>query len=1729
MPFRRMLAAGIWVLAWVLPLAAQTTIRVPADKPTIQSAIDSAVSGDTVLVSPGTYLESVSYKNKSIVLTSTGGSAVTTIDARGRCCATVQIVDIPGTTAALNGFTITGGNQNAAVYVSNASPTISNNVITGNYVVAVYVSGSNGQLLNNMVSQNENYSGVQGILVFSSNLTIRNNVVTQNVSHNNPAGIYISGGSSQVTQNLVGKNSGWTAAGIYLYSGSIVLTNNTVAENTVMAEAPGYGYPDTRTTGVYVDRQASVQLRNNVIAGTGPSWALFCDPTPFSGMERTLANNDLFSPTGHYFLNCGVSFGSINDPQFIAPEIGDYHLSGSSPALDTGNNGAPNVPAADLEGVTRVIDGNNDGTAIVDMGAFEMIPGSASISPASLTFDDQILNTQSPSQTVTVTNTGANVLHLAMQLNLSDFVYVDHCKNAAGLAAGQSCTIDFAFKPTTTGALGGSIAIRATVPGGSIFFNMTGNGTGPVAQFSTTQLAFGNQPLTSTSGPQVVTLQNVGIAPLAISYFEIFGDFSQVNDCPASLAVNSGCNITVRFTPSQLGNRDSFFRVWHNASPTRNHVISLTGGGIGAAFDLSPAALTFAAQSYGTTSAPQTITLTNISGAPQAINSAVVAGDFSQTNNCPGSLTAGASCTFSITFSPSQRYLRTGFLGITFGGNGSQIAVPLSGIGQAADAWFTQSVQFGVQQLGITSASQIIDFGNGGELPLMISNISVTGDFALDGNNCPLSLPQYNGCQLTAHFTPTQAGSRSGTMEISFNGPRSPAIVQLSGIGTQGAFQPQSITDLKAVWGRTSNPTLAQFRNVGLSPITITGISLTGPGAAYFNQTNDCPALLGPGSFCTFAITFSPVLTTNVPPLNAQINVISDDPASPHVLQLYATAGFPEVALGSTYNFGNQIVGMASFAHPVAVVNWGIFPVAISNISINAPFSLTTDCPSVLSVGQQCYAYVIFSPSAAGAVSGTVTVVSDARNGPHSMTVSGTGVNSYPIGSIQRLSPEGAEIGSSGMTVSVVGTNFYPASVIRINGIDRPTTFLGDTNSGGSPLPPGQVTLSTQIYSDELASLNPLVLTVFNPAPGGGVSVPYQFSVYKFIDIDAKGMVYDPFQRRLLATTSSVSPVFSESLVTIDPWNGDVESAQYIGPRPRKIALAPTGRTAFVEFQDGTMVRQVDVPGKKAGYQIALGTDPSGWRYVVDEMAVPPGVDSTVAISRRIDGLSGTGGLFLYRDGVKLPNGTAWNVRAQSLAFYDQPDYLFGYNNIDTFFQLYRIGIDANGVTTVTATENVIAGFTRIKSDQVSLMSFRGHVVNPFGPNVQGIMGPMDSTPDDLLPLPGLARAVTLHDGFDGVANKLRLRVFSKRDEYTLKGTIGIPFIADAADLSRWGSDGLAFRATVDGVARIALLRSPLIFYEDTSAPASIGYLVPSNSIATGSSNTVIQVWGGTFARGMRILWDGEERNTTYMNNAWLDVAIPAADLAQSGTHTLTLVPAYSDTPLSTTTVTVSGPNVGSSIPSGGDIFGAPLPVGRRTALTQQTIENSTAVPLDLGEMSATGDFTVEPNCPPTLGAGESCDVTLTFAPSGYGVRYGELNVVLGKQKNVVPLQARGFDLELSLTRTRRPARNPEAASTALETFANVTVKGIDDTEVKLGCEGAPAGTLCQASRSPNDPNGNVRITLRRTGRLLAAGSYTVMLTATVGTYTQSLPVSFTLATPATAAPAKRSQRLGSR
>lgn len=848
------------------------TIRVPQDQPTIQAAINAANDGDTVLVSDGTYRENISFNGKAITLTSVNGPATTIIDG-GATNTVVTFNSSEGTSSVLSGFTIRNGYSNfnvpnfgdgGGIFISGGSPTITNNVITNNQAcegVGIWVHFGSPLIQGNTISNNSQFGcsgGIGGGIAIGGepNTTqvignlIKNNSMPQstggggiglnsvgsgpliqnNIISGNNGGINWGGGivmindeSPEIVQNLIIDNTAGEGGGILwiipVSTPGILLLNNTIAHNDSTSGSAIYdGGFDT-----------NMAIQNNLIIAKAGEAAYFCQQNNGSTTPAVFANNDVFSDGGSAISgNCTVSTGSngniSSDPLFVDAVVDNFHLQSTSPAVDAGNNTARiPLPATDLDGNPRIF--NN----IVDIGAYEFQPTTTSFSSTSLTFPPTQVGSTSAPLSITINNTGTIGLEINPIGVTGDFSENDNCHTSTGIAAGQSCTINVVFMPTTTGTRTGQFVVNSNDAAGPTTVNLSGIGGVPVVSLSSTSLAFGNQPLNTTSSPQQVTLTNTGNAPLSITGIAASGDFAQSNNCSGTVNAGAGCTITVTFTPTALGARNGAVTITDDATDSPQNV-SLSGNGVAAIASLSPSSLTFAAQQVGTSSNAQTVTVTNSGNIPLNISSITLSGansgDFSQVNNC-GSVAPNATCSINVTFTPTAIGGRSATLLVTDNAANSPQSVSLSGGGVGAIAGLSvNSINFGAQPVGSTSGAQSVVLINTGNIALTISSIGITGtnsgDFA-QTNNCGPLVTAGSICTFNITFTPSAAGSRSATLAISDNSINgSPQTVTLAGIGTDFTISasPSTLTVAKKASGKstiTLAPVSGFNRTVSLS------------------------------------------------------------------------------------------------------------------------------------------------------------------------------------------------------------------------------------------------------------------------------------------------------------------------------------------------------------------------------------------------------------------------------------------------------------------------------------------------------------------------------------------------------------------------------------------------------------------------------------------------------------------------------------------------------------------------------------------------------------------------------------------------------------------------------------------------------------------------------------------------------------------------------------------------
>jgi FtsP/CotA-like multicopper oxidase with cupredoxin domain len=215
-----------------------------------------------------------------------------------------------------------------------------------------------------------------------------------------------------------------------------------------------------------------------------------------------------------------------------------------------------------------------------------------SLSPAALTFSSPPLVT-SAAQTVTVSNVGTAPLIInsitRTGANAARFGSTNvNCPiGGTGLAAGASCTVHVTFTPNNTPvARTASLNVNVRAPAISGSVSLTGNTVQSAVSVSPTSIAFGNQPINTTSASHAITVTNTGTLPVVISSVALGGanpgSFVLGNGCPiggAGLAVGNSCTINVSFRPNRRTARSASVAVRDNAvgSP---QTVALTGTGI---------------------------------------------------------------------------------------------------------------------------------------------------------------------------------------------------------------------------------------------------------------------------------------------------------------------------------------------------------------------------------------------------------------------------------------------------------------------------------------------------------------------------------------------------------------------------------------------------------------------------------------------------------------------------------------------------------------------------------------------------------------------------------------------------------------------------------------------------------------------------------------------------------------------------------------------------------------------------------------------------------------------------------------------------------------------------------------------------------------------------------------------------------------------------------------------
>ena len=329
---------------------------------TIQTAIDSASDGDTVLVAAGTYNESINYNGKNIIvgslyLTTQDTSYISSTIIGGDSSGSIVLFEsFEDSTAVLNGFTFqniifnSGDELQTIININESSPKIINNRFDNFYLfqdvesAVIYCENSNSLIMNNEFTNGSVGNGyVLGgfILSKNSNVTIKNNRIENGyVGFAEPSGYIVSVNSDNIIESnvIINPSMGYCVicAAISILDGS-----NCILRNNFIFQAYGDGY------GAVVASQSQYVSHNNTFVSNSRGYANLSS-------DGIVSNDIVYGSSNAVYLDGNstiqVSYSDIEggwegvgnidaNPLFCNPDSGDYTLAENSPCVGTGEDG----------------------------------------------------------------------------------------------------------------------------------------------------------------------------------------------------------------------------------------------------------------------------------------------------------------------------------------------------------------------------------------------------------------------------------------------------------------------------------------------------------------------------------------------------------------------------------------------------------------------------------------------------------------------------------------------------------------------------------------------------------------------------------------------------------------------------------------------------------------------------------------------------------------------------------------------------------------------------------------------------------------------------------------------------------------------------------------------------------------------------------------------------------------------------------------------------------------------------------------------------------------------------------------------------------------------------------------------------------------------------------------------------------------------------------------------
>jgi uncharacterized membrane protein len=499
----------------------------------------------------------------------------------------------------------------------------------------------------------------------------------------------------------------------------------------------------------------------------------------------------------------------------------------------------------------------------------------AAFSPSTLTFPAATVGSTSAPQTITFTNTGSATMSVSSftfsGANANEFeIFAKTCSTT--LAVGASCNLQIAYKPTTTGAASATLTATDNASNSPQTVALSVSAAASKATFSPSTLTFPATSVGSTSAAQTINFSYTGSATMSVSSFTFSGpnasEFEIVaKTCTTTLASGASCTLQITFKPTTTGAASATLTATDNASNSpQTAALSASAFDSNAAF--SPSTLNFLPTAVGSTSAPQTVFLTNTGSAYLLISPFTISGPNASefeivSRTCAAILDPSNACSLQIAYKPTTTGVPSATLVATDNASNSPQTVALS-VQPAIQAQFSpSSLTFPATAVGSKSASQTVTFTNTSTSAISVKSFTFQGSsaFEITAKTCSTALAAGASCTLQIAFAPTTTGTVSGGLVATDSAANSPQTVTLTASApvSNATLSPSSLSFASTAVGALSASQTITFTNPGAVALSVKSFTFAGSNAAEFEITSKtCSTSLAAGASCTLQIAFKP-------------------------------------------------------------------------------------------------------------------------------------------------------------------------------------------------------------------------------------------------------------------------------------------------------------------------------------------------------------------------------------------------------------------------------------------------------------------------------------------------------------------------------------------------------------------------------------------------------------------------------------------------------------------------------------------------------------------------------------------------------------------------------------------------------------------------------------------------------------------------------------------------------